>query len=341
MASRANNETDLINIVEQVRLFGAPLKYDNRVPYGIALGALVIPAVVCFWIFQTTKVFSNLQIILMVCLVLVGIVSLGFVWWRSRSIKNLSQTIYAKDVLFDNQLSPVQVNSSAQAKMFGRRFKEFNRGNHRRDIESLYDGQFAGSEHQFPFQFYHFHYVDKRIVTRTTTNSKGQVRTTTHTEYDHYHRYGLIMPFSYARDIAVLSGRVSGISGFLDSFGSSRDTYKPSSNRFNKTYTVYTQSEMAAAKFLEPAVVTAFEEIATAFKGLNFEFNSDGDLCMSFKDNDVVSFKRTYGLDQPAEFIAELKQQNTLDKLNKALEHIHILMKHSDNNFGWKVSQET
>jgi len=318
----ARDENDLISLIESFKKNAGQNSFDQR-PFYLGLA-------VCFAVFICLVVFAPSDGSFLIP-ILISILILMKNYQLNQQITKLSERIFQKDVLKDNDLKPISVIRAAYAKELEKRFYEFDRGNYSREIKSLYRGYYQDQEHSFNIELYRFQYKDE------TRDSDGK----TIIEND---RYGIIVPFKYVKELAVSTMEIPGIYpnakalilGMPVHVGDSAIgyvTYQPASAVFNKRYKVYAANQHQAAKFLEPAVVEAFEGISWCFDDLNFEFNRDGDLCMSFKDKDVIFPERTYGLNQPDQFIKEIKQHNQMGKLSLALMHIHTLMKYADNNF--------
>jgi hypothetical protein len=251
--------------------------------------------------------------------VLTSLVFAILIYVRRDKINSLSDALYKRDVYLDNAWQTKEYHGKRLAAELGQQFSEFRRGNHLREISWLVKGHFQGPEHQFEYHAYNFHYVDRRQV--TTTDSKG--RTRTRTVYDHHYRYGLYLPFEFVHDIAIYS------SWFGSLFSAS---YKPASVEFNRKFKVKAQNELVAAKFLKPAVVIEIEDMGKELSELNLEFSSSGHLCVSYAQN-ICSWKRQYGLDNPEQFLREIEGDQTLTRLHNTLNRIHTLMRHSDSNF--------
>ncbi|WP_159566144.1 hypothetical protein [Budvicia diplopodorum] len=316
----AQTELDLIGAVEQIKAFGSPLKFNHLIIHIIGGICGLIAILLGAYQYLAFGKFDVNIMIFMAILAIAVVATLIYVWYKNQLITDLESTLFNKDLQLDNRLTKIQVDAEEYAHQLGIRFNDFNRGNYSREIYALYQGIYQGKEHAFNYHFYHFHYVDKR--TTMTTDSKGRPRT--RTVYDHYDRYGIYLPFNFISNLALISKSISGVSGY---------NYKPASIQFNKIYKVIAESEIAAAKFLKPAVVIASEEIANVFSEVNFEFNEDTELCMSFSDDDLLTLTRTCSFKNPDEFIQEIRKVHTLPKLQTALEHIHTLMAYSDNNF--------
>jgi hypothetical protein len=250
---------------------------------------------------------------------LIGVVFAILIFMRRNKISGLSDALYKRDVYLDNAWQSVNYQGERLAAQLGQQFSEFKRGNHLREISWLVKGDFQGLEHQFEYHAYTFHYVDRRQV--TSTDSKG--RTRTRTVYDHYYRHGLYLPFGFVQDLGIYS------SWFGSLFSGS---YKPASVEFNRQFKVKADNELAAAKFFKPAVVIEIEDMGKDLADMNLEFSSSGQLCVSYGQN-ICSWKRRYGLDDPEQFLREIEDDQTLTRLNNILKRIHTLMRHSDNNF--------
>ncbi|WP_158970581.1 hypothetical protein [Paraglaciecola sp. L3A3] len=313
----ARNRVELNAILQKVESFGRPLKYDNSGYWYSLFAALFIAGISFFYLNYNPQ--TPVVMWLMGLSGITVLVFAGLIFMRRNKISSLSDALYQRDVYLDNNWQDAPFHGKRLAAELAQRFNEFKRGNHLREIQWLVKGHYQGQEHQFDYHAYTFHYVDRRRV--SSTDSKGRHRT--RTVYDHHYRYGLYLPFNFVRSITISS------SWFGSFFGS---TYKPASTEFNRHFKVNAQSEMAAAKFLKPAVVVEIEDMGKELKGLNLEFSSDGQLCMSFTPN-ICKWQRQHGLDEPAEFLDEIKQNQKIPLLQQTLERIHTLMRHSDNNF--------
>lgn len=306
----AQNTDDLVAMVERAKAFGTPLKFDNRIPHQLAFALYALTVGVGLYLYSIDGDF------LMALLPFFG--GIGFsvmAGLRNAKASNLSDDMFKRDILFDNQMTAITEGLAHQTQSLIRTFTDFRRGNHKREVKELIRGTFSGEEHSFIYHYFHFHYVDQY---ETGIGSKRR------TVYDHHDRYGILVQFDFTQNMAI------------QSFGRLRNwnaTFRTASNRFNKLYDVEAALEVDAAKFLKPKVVVAFEDFYQNFGKPNFEFTSTGELCMSFNDKGLVQVGHSYSLNEPDLFIEELRQANDLPKLKIALEHIHTLMKYSDSNF--------
>jgi len=237
-------------------------------------------------------------------------------YWR----EPVSDRIQLLDSLFNNNQKPVKVSKSGKAQELGNKFREFNRGNHQREIEALYQGSYKGKVHQFDFQLYHFHFVDKR--TETYTDSAGNTKT--RTSYRHYNRHGLLVRFPFARSVSLDGDRRIKFDGV---------PYSSASNEFNRRFKVQAQEEIQAARLLSPAVVEQLCNIGDSYLSPVIEINAEGEMCIAFDNDDLLKQKCQYGLDKPEAFANEIAGHAKLDKLDSLLEVVHNLMRLNDNNF--------
>ncbi|BDY05188.1 DUF3137 domain-containing protein [Ferrimonas sp. YFM] len=251
------------------------------------------------------------------------IIGAGLWMWQGKRLhwrEPVSDRIQLLDSLFNNNLKPVKVSKSGKAQEFGNKFREFDRGNHRREIEALYQGSYKGKVHQFGFQLYHFHFVDKR--TETYRDSEGNTKT--RTTYHHYDRHGLLVRFPFAKSISLDGDRRIKFDGM---------PYSAASNEFNRHFKVRAQEEMQAARLLSPAVVEQLCNIGESYRSPVIEINADGEMCIAFDNDDLLTLKRQYGLEKPEAFAKEIAGHAKLEKLDTLLKTVHDLMRLNDNNF--------
>lgn len=320
----AESEQQLIHAIELAIQFNAPLRYDNDIfHYSMAACTGVVFGLITKGIAIDQAPPAPWMVILVVAAVSC-LVMLVFVLVRNGRLGDLSDRISLKDALLDNNLRRLRINKKAKAREFARQFNEFDRGNYKREIEELYYGHYQGKEESFQYQYFHFHYVNRRVETYTKKDSKGRTSTHTRVKYDHYHRYGIICKFGYVRDVNIYSEWT---------LRKGKHRYKPASNRFNNQYKAYGDSEQTLAKFLKPAVVLTLEELGNQLGGINIEFNQTGKLCLSFSDSDLLKPRRQHGLQEPTAFREEIAGHSRLDKLSHALASIDTLVRHSDSNF--------
>lgn len=319
--TQAQSREDLRAILHSVKSFGRPLRFNNKV-YWLSLStALFIGSIALVYLFSYP---NNVAVPWLAGISgLVAAIFCVLIYKRRNNINRLSDALFVRDVYLDNGWQEEPYQGKKKAAQLAQQFSEFKRGNHLREIEWLVKGQYQGSEHQFEYHAYQFHYVDQRQVTSTRTDSKGRVTITTRTVYDHYYRYGLYLPFEFVKNIAISSSWFGGL------FSGS---YKPASVEFNRKFKVSAQNELAVAKFLKPAVVVEIEDMGKELPELNLEFSSAGQLCVSYGKN-ICSWQRQQGLEEPEAFLREIERDQKCQQLHNTLKRIYTLMRHSDNNF--------
>ncbi|TRY32911.1 DUF3137 domain-containing protein [Aliiglaciecola sp. M165] len=324
----ADSKPDLLDTVQKAIDFGQPVAFNYTRHIVIAVLCICISALLIagiFWRFlpATTGIYDyvNESLVASAILMLMGVGVLGYVVFQNKKIGDLSARIFKMDAMLDNHFV---VAPSPGTKSLQTRFSDFDRGNYSREIRSYYHSHYDGEEHDFDFNYYHFHYVNKRTVTYTTTDSKGRTQVSTKTVYDHFDRYGIILPFTYVRGIQI----------FESSAGQHyQHQYSAESLVFRKRFNVYCRDQFSAAKFLKPAVIVAIEDIAGLFKQLNIEINVDGQMCIAFDNADLLGAEQSYDLEHPQAFLKELKGETQMVRLNSMLSFVHQLMRHSDSNF--------
>lgn len=321
--ANANSEKDLLDLLDKVIAYNHPLKYNNTAQLVAGSGFLIASAMYFLYKYKFSYSVTGIDYIISGSAVLVGLIFFIYAWSRNNSVSSLSDEIFNKDLLFDNNIRPKNVNGKDYAEQLKGSLCEFNRGNYSREIEFLAEGNYAGNEHSLNFNYYCFHYVDQRLEVVVTPNGKGGTTTSTRTVYDHYRRYGILLDFEFASSLIICSNS-PGVKY--------KDAFSPASLVFRKNYSVSCNDQLKAAKFLKPATVLKFEEVATDFNHVNFEVNANGAACISVEDN-LLDVQHKYGLDEPSLFRQEIAQNNELKKLNTLLDFAHYLMKQSDNNF--------
>ncbi|HTM67792.1 MAG TPA: hypothetical protein VL426_00695 [Candidatus Binatia bacterium] len=330
-AGKAGKEEDFASIFTMLREFRdsvGPLKYDNGAKwkaFGViaALGAAWTLAYFLAPELQATLgdagyyIMGGFGLALVVLLAVIGTANAAF--------DEISDIIFEKDIAFDNGLTEVEVEDGHE--MYERlreRFGDFrSRGDESRYIRDLVKGEWTGTEHSFPFEYYVFHYV--RVYYVTVTKKVGnQTVTTRERRTETLYRYGLLLDFPFAKGIAVTSG--GGSYDYPEGF-------QPTSESFSGSFEVGADDRQTAARFLKPAVVLAFTEMNAHFSGLNVEIDREGKMNIAFSDSDVLDLERRSSIADPDAFEAEIRSHLALPKLRMLLQFVETLKKHNDSNF--------
>lgn len=313
-----NNKTELLQLLDKLALLPQPIRYHYKQRWYLCSVGLLLSILVAVLTNQLQA--DTLLYYIAAAMALISLIPLLIAWHNIHQLNQFTKQLYWKNALLDNQLTLLKKADWPPTAHWLQQFAEFKRGNYKREFKQLIQGKYAGTEHSFTYHYWHFHYVNRR--TETSTNSRGQV--TTRVVYDHFDRYGLILPFTYCRNLFITAFAAEGIRG---------ERYSSDSGRFNKLFQVRAADTMQAARFLKPAVIIALEEQAAALKQLNLAFSDNGELCISFADKNVLDSQPTYGLDQLALFRQSIEQPTALPKLQQLLNTVHQLLRHSDSNF--------
>ncbi|CAM5183869.1 DUF3137 domain-containing protein [Alishewanella longhuensis] len=312
------NKAELLRLLDKLALLPQPIRYHYKQRWYLCSAGLLLSILVAVLTYQLHA--DALLYYIAAAMALISLIPLLIAWHHIHQLNQFTKQLYWQNALLDNQLTLLKKADWPPTASWLQQFAEFKRGNYKREFKQLIQGKYAGSEHSFAYHYWHFHYVNRR--TETSTNSKGQV--TTRVVYDHFDRYGLILPFAYCRNLFITAFAAEGIRG---------ERYTSDSGRFNKLFQVRAADTMQAARFLKPAIIIALEEQAAALKQLNLAFNEQGELCISFADKDVLDSKPAYGLDQLTLFRQSIEQPTALPKLQQLLNTVHQLLRHSDSNF--------
>jgi hypothetical protein len=324
----AKTKDELLSAVAKSKTYGKPLVYNFTKHILFALCLLILSLAAVLWtsfirqgmISNFLNTYSWLSFAGIIGVV-ASVALFAYIFNQKTQVSNLAKHIFKKDALLDNNLTLKAPFNGEEMRI---RFREFDRGNYSREFKEVIGGEFSGQEHTFSYDYYHFHYVDKRKVTTTTHDSKGRTTTSTRTVYDRYDRYGIIVPFEFVQSLQIFSFRLSRTYPTKVTTGSIA---------FDKSFKVRANEELAAAKFLKPAVVVAIQDVSEFLTKMNIEIDATGRLCLSFANNDMVMGNQRFDLADPEAFYTELAGQTNLRLLERSLRFIHQLMKHCDSNF--------
>lgn len=319
----AQSSEQIVAAVGKVKSYGKPLVYDHSRHYVVAslsavLGIIVVASshyklpLMPTWSNQG----ANWSLIIGIACMVLSIALISTVFRAKKRIANVAALAYQKDAMLDNDLQEKAPFNSEEMRI---RFSELNRGNHSRAFIKVIGGKFQGEEHQFQFDYYHFQYVNKRTVTRM----HGK-RMRTKTVYDKYDRFGLLIPFYYAKNMQIFS---------LQPDWQYAQKLSSGSIAFDKAFKIRADDELAASKFLKPAVIVAILDMSAFLSKMNIEIDATGLMCLSFNDSNMIAGNQRFDLSDPGAFYEELAGQTKLRRLDRTLRFVHQLLKHSDSNF--------
>lgn len=201
------------------------------------------------------------------------------------------------------------------------KFVDFQRGNYSQRLEWGKEIDFHSDLGLIRASVVYHHYVDKRTETYQVSDGKGGTRTRTRTVYDHYYRQGVIFPIINSTSHLVISQ-----SRLTKKW---QQNFMPASREFEKRFRVQAESEFNAAKFLEPVVVIACEQLASKLNDLTIEFAYDGSLLINQKHTNLLKPAMDYDISQPEKFKQELLNETSLSTVNSIFGFVNQIIKHS------------
>lgn len=324
-AKMAKSESDLILVIQSVSEFLAnnkSLKYNLK-DYVIGLLILILSLLGYAYYYYKYSVQTLEWWIFIVpgCLVVGIIVLISIMVKYSGRESELSDYIFEKDVLFDNEITELP---RREGKKFEEAFGDFVRGDEGQSIVKLCKGVYQFGDHAKNYHYYEFKYVVVTHVPVPVSNGKGGTTIVMRRQEDTYYRYGIIVDFNWVKGILVKTG------GGSHDYKSTFETGLPD---FNKIFEVGANSQQDAAKFLKPTVILAFVDAHQYISDLSIEINNDGKLCISYSNDDTIDIPRKSSLADPTAFMKEISQKNLPPRLGEVMKLISIIEKHNDKNF--------
>lgn len=328
----AKDSKDLQKVFGKLREYtqdGSRLEFQNTGKWTFATIFFIVSVFFGYFYFNSWELREYLGNYAFVIGVILGagiIFPMTFAIANSSKISEISDVIFEKDILFDNRLVEIDVDGDEESfyEDYRSRFGDFrNRGDEGYEITRVIEGSMQAEKNKLAYRYYNFHYVRVYYVPVTTTDGKTTVTTMQRRTEDLY-RYGLIIDFGLTKNIAVVSS-----GGSYDY----SDSWKTSSGEFNKIFDVRTNDKQVVAKFLKPAVVLAFIELAKHLDGLNVEINGVGEMNISFEDDIAFNLERKYSIVEVDEFEKEVNAHRHLTEMEKIVEFVNVIYRHNDNNF--------
>lgn len=331
-AEKAGSEAELLAICGKVREFlsnGGTLAYDLSAYYWTA-GVSALVGAIFAYCYLTIPEFENTLdlwgvgiLVVLAIITLVALVSAGSL---GETVDEICKDMFYKDLHYDNQFTDLPAAQCLSFSELEGKFGDFSRGDKKRAIDSMIGIVCKNKDGSSSlYRYYTFSYVEVTNTEVYVPNGKGGgtwVKTRVETTY---HRYGILFDFPWVKNLAVTKGD-----------GQSFDyqvSFETGSTDFNSTYSIGAETEHAAAKFLKPAVILAFENIAGYLSNLAVEFNKYGEMCVSFSDSDLIEMGCKYSFHQLDEFEKQIAAKNHPVKLTQLHEFISVLKRHNDDNF--------
>lgn len=245
-------------------------------------------------------------------------------WLIFRRIQRLARAQNELQDLYQENLMSLEeedIDPEGKADELASRYYEFQRGDYMREITSLHSGVASLKTGDLPYQLIQFHWVNERIVTRTYTDEKGRTYQKEERVYDHFYR------------TAILAAIDIGVDAYVYAYGghSTGVSWRSASQRFNRIYHVRGESEIVLAKLMKPALVILFEELASEFRDLNFEFTVDNTVLISMKHRDLLKASVTINLADPRQAAEQLNSEASQPAITRLLSVVDEVNRHSVN----------
>jgi len=299
--SQSSNQ-DLSTLFARIAGITAKLRFEHT-KCSMGVGGSVI-----LFLFAINLNSSGAALLLIPAFAIGGISGALIVTRESRwtRISKKLQALYEANLM---QLDSEEFDPEEKAEELGSCYFEFQRGNYEREVLSLHSGLAEGNTADIPYQLIEFHWVDRRIVTRVTTDENGNRIEKEEEVFDHYYRTALLAEIDIQIDAYIQSYP-------CDSRGVQ---WKTASGRFNRIYTVHGESEIVLAKLLKPALVLLMEQLSTEYSDLNFEFCTDSTMLVSMRRNNLLDASIDVNLSDPAVAAEQLLVAASQPKIRRIL----------------------
>ncbi len=313
-----------IDVVKEA--LDSAIAYPNQLSYKnsniLIAGLIALLSAVVYWFYLEQQGsyyrYSELDFgIFIICIV--GLISaLAIYFSRRTKLKKVSTLIRDETLkhLYNMRSCDAAFLNNAENK-----FVDFNRGNHSQDVEWGKEIDFHSDNGLIRASVVYHHYVDRRTETYTESDGKGGTRTRTRTVYDHYYRQGVIFPpINKTTHLVLSESRLS---------KQWQQSFMPASREFEKSFRVQADSQFDAAKFLEPVVVIACEQLSRKLKNVTIEFAHDGSLLINQHNTNLLNPEMEYDITTPEKFKQELLNDTSLFTVNSIFGFVNQLIKHT------------
>lgn len=309
----ATSTADLLEVIKQLRAFGAPLAFDNATPKLFRyIGLGLIAATLLFMPF----------IVLGIAFLLGGWLVMDH---RSGVIDALSKKITHKSSLLTYGLRE-SFNPDVQVlKTLGGEFKDFHRGSYSRQILKSVQGTYLGAVHELPFTCQHLRYVDRESYKTTVPDGAGGTKVETKTVDREFDRYSLVLDFPWVENVVVRGDRHWEVD--------LEEALDTASSEFNSAFHLTGSTQMACAVFAKPVTVLHLLQLHQQLSDINLEFSEHGRLCLSFSDPGLLAPSATEGLQNLQAFEQLVEAGIRLPRLDLLLSWVHRLAELHDDNF--------
>lgn len=312
----STNSQELVDIIEKSRIFNGNFKYNHK-----DILIYISIAVLC-WIISILLLITHnhdfwLATLLISTFAIAAITKAFFK--RGKNINELADAIFWKDLYFDNHITDSK-DAHYSITALKERFNDFHRGNYSQSIPTLVKGHYESQNKAYDYYYFNFHYVDERIVESTDSDGKK----TEEKVYDHYDRYGIILPYTIAENVRIIENNKL--------FGQNKSDYEPASLSFRKLFLVKTNDTFQASKLLSPSMVEYLEALPNNYNNIVLELKAN-ELLLSFTNKDTLASKREYNFNQLDKFLAEIRDVKKLPRLTHLHSVCDFFIQNTQNNF--------
>jgi hypothetical protein len=296
------------------------LSYSNTTQY--ILGVITLLASWGYWVYLDSfgdyYRFTNVDYVIFAGLIVGFISCIAIVVSHKTKLTKLS-SLFRDETL--KHLYNMTDCSGQFLQDVQHKFVDFQRGNYSRDVEWGTEIDFNSDTGLIRASVVYHHYVDRRTETYTESDGKGGTRTRTRTVYDHFYRQGVILPpINQVRALVMSSSRLT---------KKWSQSFMPASREFEKRFYIQADSQFGAAKFLEPTVVIACEQLAKKLTNLTIEFAADGSVLINQHKTNLLEPAMDYDITQPEKFKQELLNDTSLYTVNSIFGFVNQIIKHS------------
>lgn len=303
---QARSNEDLLIVIDRLKAFKGGLQFDHAQSWVLLLLAIVsaisaLAGLVLMWFATACLGFASLYI------------------WMSRSaaLDELPKNIARKCSFLSNGLRDPGGTADERLSWLNEEFDDYDRGNDSRRIEASARGVYQGRRHQLSFVFHHLHYVNAHNKTKSDGESEKV--------YEHFDRFSLVVDFPWVTGVTVRSDLPS-----KKALGPRSSRPRPMNSTGSSVLPVTASWIAQSSRHLQSWL---FAGSSSAAEKVNLEFSSQGHLCLSFDDAEVMAYKDPGTLEDLASFYANIECGLELPNLFPVLALVHELAELHDNNF--------
>lgn len=306
---------DVLAAVQRCAGFAEVLRYHQAIPLWCLIAGLVFLGWAYFQPAWGWQLSANMCWVIGIAGTALALGGWAMLVTRFKRMQALTKEIKQNAMLLCYGLTPQKDDLPRLLEQLGTWFKDFDRGNHKRELRQVYSGIYVGRKYRMAYTYYHLYYVEKQH------SGNG-------TSYSYIHRYYLVVQFPWVDGI-TLCGDGSRYSSLNRKY-----RFESTSQEFNKFYTLTGTQKMSCPRFAIPVTVMLMPQFAAVLQRPNFTFNGgDLGLCLSFDDKHVFTPQIKDSLKHPWEFYLQLSQHRLLPKFEKVMALLHQLAEQHDDNF--------